>query len=164
MLEAVNSVVSNAPLLRAQTGATDVARSFAANPGRIQEIPQAPFVSPYIHLDVNYDKAVLQIRDGETGDVTRQFPSEQRLQEVRAQQRRIQTQNLQPSESRSEPAPAQGDSGQSAGPTFVSSPEPQVSDVHVHEAQAPTQQQIAAYASGAQTAAPQSGGAVSDNA
>ncbi|MCB9988723.1 MAG: hypothetical protein H6868_05225 [Rhodospirillales bacterium] len=41
---------------------------------------QAPYVSPYIHVDLNYDKAVLQIRDSDTGDVLNQFPSQKRLE------------------------------------------------------------------------------------
>jgi hypothetical protein len=78
MIEAVNAAVTNAQALRGNAEAIDAAHSFAANPDRIQQsLPQAPYVSPYIHMDVNLDKAVLQIRDGETGDVVRQFPSEQ---------------------------------------------------------------------------------------
>ncbi|MCC7305716.1 MAG: hypothetical protein IT558_05595 [Alphaproteobacteria bacterium] len=83
MIEAVNSVVSSAPLARGNTDQVDVAQSYAANPSRVQQarpLPQAPYVSPYIHVDVNHNKAVLQIRDGETGDVVRQFPSETTMQ------------------------------------------------------------------------------------
>jgi hypothetical protein len=90
MIEAVNSTLTNAQLLRgAAEAAASSTRSFAANPDRVQEAasaPQAPYVSPYIALDLNYDKAVLQIRDRDTGDVVRQFPSESRLA---ADQRRV---------------------------------------------------------------------------
>lgn len=105
MIEAVNAVVSNAPLLRGNTEQSAVA--VAANPGRVQEaasLPQAPYVSPYVFVDVNYDKAVLQIRDGDTGDVVRQFPSETALRVKsygarRAQQTQAQTESQQaPSE------------------------------------------------------------------
>ncbi|MBI2234624.1 MAG: flagellar protein FlaG [Micavibrio aeruginosavorus] len=48
-------------------------------------VPQAPYISPYVHLDVNFDKAVLQIRDSETGDVVRQIPSEPALESARRQ-------------------------------------------------------------------------------
>lgn len=87
MIEAVNSVVSNAPLVRGNAEQVSAARSYAASPEvaaqAVARIPQAPYISPYISLDVNYDKAVLLIRDSETGDVLRQFPSESRLQQVR---------------------------------------------------------------------------------
>lgn len=80
MIEAVNSVVANASALRAQAEQVSVARSFTANPERTQEVVQAPYVSPYISMDVNYNKAVLQIRDGDTGDVLKQFPSDTALE------------------------------------------------------------------------------------
>jgi hypothetical protein len=79
MIEAVNAVVANASLLRGSAEQASVARSFAANPARVQEVIQAPYVSPFIYVDVNYDKAVLQIRDSDTGDVLKQFPSEQTM-------------------------------------------------------------------------------------
>ncbi|MCE7887125.1 MAG: hypothetical protein DYH13_06445 [Alphaproteobacteria bacterium PRO2] len=83
MIEAVNAVVANASLLRGSAEQASVARSLTANPERVQEVARAPYVSPFIYMDVNYDKAVLQIRDRDTGDVTKQFPSEQTMQ-VRA--------------------------------------------------------------------------------
>ena len=86
MLEAVNSVLQSAPFVRASSEQTSTADSFAANPERVQRAaPQAPFVSPYIHMDVNFDKAVIQLRNGDTGDVIDQFPSESSL-EQRARQ------------------------------------------------------------------------------
>ncbi len=94
MLEAVNSVISNLPLLRGNAEQVAVARSFAANPDRVQEVPMAPYISPYIHVDVNYDKAVLQLRDSETGDVEAQIPSEERLAQIRESEERRQLQNL----------------------------------------------------------------------
>ena len=86
MIEAVNSTVSNATLVRGVAEQQSVARSFAANPERIQEIPKAPFISPYIRVDTNFDKAVLLIRDSDTGDVIRQFPSESQLEAYRRAQ------------------------------------------------------------------------------
>ena len=84
MIEAVNSVVSNAPLVRIAADQVNVARSFAANPNRVQEaagtdLPKAPYISPYISWSNDYGKAVLQIRDSESGEVVNQFPSETRL-------------------------------------------------------------------------------------
>lgn len=89
MLEAVNSVLSSAPLVRAQTDQVSTADSYAANPERVQRTsPQAPYISPYIYLDVNYDKSVIQLRNGDTGDVEDQYPSEASLQEAARQSAR----------------------------------------------------------------------------
>lgn len=86
MIEAVNSVLANASLLRGHAEQGSSARSFTANPDRVQEAPQAPFVSPYIMVDTNFDQAVLQIRDSNTGDVLRQFPSESALRARQSQE------------------------------------------------------------------------------
>lgn len=76
MLEAVNSVVSNATMLRGNAEQIAATRSFAANPDRVQEVPTAPFLSPYVSLDAINDRAVLQLRDSNTGDIESQIPSE----------------------------------------------------------------------------------------
>lgn len=56
---------------------------------------QAPYLSLYIKVDVNFDKAILQMRDNESGDVLRQIPSESQLEAYR----RAQTSNAaRPSE------------------------------------------------------------------
>ncbi len=87
MIEAVNSVLSNAPYTKAATEQQSVARSFAANPDRIQEATSAaPYISLYIKVDTNFDKAVLQIRDSDTGDVVRQIPTESELEAYRRAQ------------------------------------------------------------------------------
>ena len=80
MLEAVNSVLQNAPLVRGNAEQVSAIESYAANPERVQKAAQAPYVSPYVHVDLTYDKAVLQIRDSDTGDVLNQFPSQKRLE------------------------------------------------------------------------------------
>lgn len=82
MIEAVNSAVANAQVARGSAEQIDAARALAASSERLRSaiVPQAPYVSPYIAVDVNYNKAVLQIRDSETGDVLRQFPSQSRLE------------------------------------------------------------------------------------
>ncbi|MGZ9109358.1 MAG: hypothetical protein ACXW4B_11130 [Micavibrio sp.] len=85
MLEAVNSVLSNAPLVRAQAEQQSTARSLAANPEQVQVVPQAPYISPYIKMDINYDKAIILIRDADTGDTVRQIPSEPALEAARRQ-------------------------------------------------------------------------------
>ncbi|MCK6418079.1 MAG: hypothetical protein L6Q57_03960 [Alphaproteobacteria bacterium] len=86
MIEAVNAVVSNAPLIRGQVDQVDAARAAVeASAPQASEVtsaggPRAPYVSPYIFMDVNFDKAVLQLRDGDSGDVVQQFPSESTLE------------------------------------------------------------------------------------
>lgn len=86
-IEAVNSVLSNAPYTRAVAEQQSVANSYAANPERVQQaVLQAPYLSLYIKVDVNFDKAILQIRDGDTGDVVRQIPSEAQLEAYRRAQ------------------------------------------------------------------------------
>jgi len=87
MIEAVNSVLSNAPYTRAAAEQQSVAASYAANPARVQQAAiQAPYISLFIKVDVNFDKAILQIRDGDTGDVVRQIPTESQLEAYRRAQ------------------------------------------------------------------------------
>ncbi len=79
MIEAVHSVLSNAQAVRASADQSSSTRSFAADPENSVSVPQAPYISPYIVVNAN-NKAVLQIRDSDTGDVLTQYPSETRLQ------------------------------------------------------------------------------------
>jgi hypothetical protein len=85
MFEAVNSVLSNAPLLRGPADQQSSARSLAANPKQVQVVSQAPYVSQYISVDIDYDTAVILIRDSETGDTVRQIPTEPALEAARRQ-------------------------------------------------------------------------------
>ncbi len=87
MIEAVNSVLSNAPYTKAVVQQQSAVNSFAANPARVQQASmQAPYISLYIKVDTNFDKAVLQIRDSDTGDVVRQIPTESQLEAYRRAQ------------------------------------------------------------------------------
>lgn len=87
MLEAVNSVLSNAQYTRAVVEQQSVSNSYAANPERVQQAStQAPYLSLYIKVDTNFDKAILQIRDNESGDVLRQIPTESQLEAYRRAQ------------------------------------------------------------------------------
>lgn len=114
MIEAVNSVLSNAPFTKAVVEQQSVVNSYAANPARLQQAPvQAPYISLYIKVDTNFDKAILQIRDSDTGDVVRQIPTESQLEAYR----RAQTSNAVRSAS-SEPTTISVDSYDSA-PEFV---------------------------------------------
>ena len=84
MIEAVNSAIANASLVRGAAEQLSTARAASAS-SNAQEapsrpLPQAPFVSPFIFVDVNFDTAVIQIRDSDTGNVVDQFPSQSRLE------------------------------------------------------------------------------------
>lgn len=87
MLEAVNSVLSNAQYMRAAAEQQSVLNSFAANPDRVQQAPTvAPYLSLHIKVDNYFDKAILQIRDNQSGDVLRQIPTESQLEAYRRAQ------------------------------------------------------------------------------
>ena len=88
MIEALNSVVSNASAIRIASDQIDVSRasSGSARSGGAPSSPSAPFISPYISVNYNYNEAVIQIRDSNTGDVVDQFPSEARLEQIRRQE------------------------------------------------------------------------------
>ena len=133
MLEAVTSVLQTSQFVRPSAEQTSTVDSFAANPERVQRAaPQAPYISPYIAVDVNYDKAVLQIRNSETGDVEGQFPTQAQLEaqarsaarrQVEAQQQnaasaapQTQAQSAQSPQAERPQAPPTGGSG-SQGPT-----------------------------------------------
>lgn len=86
MIEAVNSTIAASSLTRAVAEQQSSAESFVANPERVQRVAQAPFVSPYISVDTNFDRAVLQIRDSDTGDVLAQYPTQSQLEAYRRAQ------------------------------------------------------------------------------
>lgn len=95
MIEAVNSVLSNAPLVRAGTGQVDASRSLSSGADKVQAVTSAPFISPVIAMNVEFDTAVLEIRDSGTGEVVKQIPSDNRLEA----QRRFSEESLQTAES-----------------------------------------------------------------
>jgi len=107
MIEAVNSVVSNAQLARVSTDQVATLNSFAADQPAVESVargPVAPYVSPYVSVDTRFDTAVIQIRDSDTGDVLTQFPSEPTLQSRQAQAAR--EAQLQRSVAKTAPEPA----------------------------------------------------------
>lgn len=84
MIEAVNSVIASSQLVRNGTEQAASVRpnavsNIAAQPTQAPPIILAPYISPFVYVDNQFNKAVLQIRDSETGEVRRQFPSEQTL-------------------------------------------------------------------------------------
>ncbi len=78
MIEAVNSSVVNTQLLRGnaeQLSASARVEVVSVEPTEKAAPLLAPFVSPYISVDRDRG-AVIQIRDSDTGDVLKEFPSE----------------------------------------------------------------------------------------
>lgn len=146
MIEAVNSVLSNAPLIRGSTEQQSTSRTQAANPDKVQVVAQAPYISPYVHVDVNHDKAVLQLRDPDTGDVVRQIPSEPMLDAMRRQDATLEARRMAQAEESARETRVQQVS-QPVQQVQVQQPAPQT------QAPTPTQQQFAAFASAANFAA-----------
>ncbi len=138
MLEAVNSVLQTSPLTKATAERVSTAESYASNPDKVQKVAQAPYVSPYIHVDLTFDTAVLQIRDSDTGDVLTQFPSESRLAErTRQEKALLAAENAAP---RKQAEVSQGGEAKVAAPESSS-----------HSIPVPSQQ-LAAFESASQTA------------
>ena len=75
MIEGVTSAVANAQVVKSSVKADAVSAS-AKIDVQVADIPSAPYISPYIKMDTSANKAVIQVRDSDTGDVLRQFPSE----------------------------------------------------------------------------------------
>ncbi len=86
MIEAVNSTLSASSATRNVAAQNSTANSLSANPDKVQQVAQAPYVSPYIAIDRSSNRAVLQIRDSDTGDVVRQFPTQGQLDAYRTTQ------------------------------------------------------------------------------
>ena len=111
MIEAVNSTIANATTVRGVVEQINSASVPAAanvvplDTASVPEAPQAPFISPYISVDLEFDKAVLQIRNSETGDVEQQFPTESRLAQI--SQAKIKQEQREPAVRNSAPQPAQ---------------------------------------------------------
>ena len=96
MLEAVNTSLQSSVVNKAAVEQVSPVDSFAGNPDRIQKAAPSTDYTPsslgtlFIHVDTNFDTAVLQVRNSSTKDVLRQFPSEPTLQaRQRAEQARV---------------------------------------------------------------------------
>lgn len=150
MIEAVNSSLQNAALLRASAEQSSNADVFSANPAPAQKIARAPSLSVYV--DVNYNTAVLQYRNAETRDVIDQIPSETLLQNrARDEARRAAAQQeaVQPRTERT-PAPTQQAVQQASVPApQTPTQQTQTADAPAPRTSAPTPQQIAAFTSAA---------------
>lgn len=147
MIEAANSVALNFSTLRGNAEQVASTRSYAANPEKVQEVAQAPYVSPYIYVDVDFDRAVLQIRDSDTGDVVRQFPSESEMET----RRRAATAQSRASTDIPDPEP-KAKTGQKAQVSVSTADTGSSSPAKSSASNPATSQQIAAFTAGAQTA------------
>ena len=84
MLEAITLNVANAAYARVET------QKLATQPAPVRALPAvkasvaAPYVSPYVIVDESSSKAILAVRDSATGNITRQYPTEN---QIRAYQR-----------------------------------------------------------------------------
>ena len=121
MIEAVNSVLSNVSISRGAVEQQSTARSLSANPEKVQEAAKTPFVSPAISIDKQSNRAIIQIRDSDTGDVVQQFPTEGQLKAYRQAQEFSERQRSQ-SESQVREATT---SSSSSASSEVSAPDPQ---------------------------------------
>ncbi|MBL4588703.1 MAG: hypothetical protein JKY11_01315 [Alphaproteobacteria bacterium] len=72
MLEAVNSVLSNAPLIKAAVSAPPAETKRAD----LIKVTSANYISRHVELDPASRRAILQIRDTATGEALKQFPTE----------------------------------------------------------------------------------------
>ena len=153
MIEGVNSSLQNAQLLRASVQQASGADVLSADVAPVQKIARAPSMSVYV--DVDYNTAVLQFRNAETRDVIDQIPSETLLQyRARDEARRAAAQQeaQQPlSEARTQSTSVATPGTETSAPakTTTTQTTPQVADTAAPRTSAPTQQQMAAFASAA---------------
>lgn len=96
MIEGINASLVNTQASRAVVNAVDTVKSFAANPNKIQQAPIVkPYISPFVKVDANAEiRAVLQLRDSNSGEVIRQFPTEKQLQAFARSQEILNTQGV----------------------------------------------------------------------
>lgn len=124
MIEAVNSVLSNVQASRGVVEQQSTARSLSANPDKTQEVAKTPYVSPYISIDRQSNRAVLQIRDSDTGDVVRQFPTEGQLKAYRTAQEFSERQKAQAEAEIRQASGSVQTQSQTADPLIVDTPSP----------------------------------------
>lgn len=83
MIEAVNSAIAAVSVTRSLP--EQGAQSHETHNNSLEAAPSSdggvrtPFISPVVYVNTDYDRAVLQLRDSETGDVVRQIPTDNRL-------------------------------------------------------------------------------------
>ncbi len=146
MIEAVNSVLASAPLVRQYTEQqSGGALSNNSQVESVKTFAQAPYISPFISVDVNFDTAVILLRDAETGDTVRQIPSEGALEARRREQVTEQTSQQSPLDQNVQPVAESAAPVETAAPVKASAPEQTVNTPI-------SQNALSAFASGAQAA------------
>lgn len=139
MIEAVNSAIASAPVLRGTAGRNGASAQVSV-PSAEVSAPQAPFISPFVSVDTESNQAVLQLRDSDTGEVVEQIPSESSLQvKARNSARAIET------DSADAVRDVRVQQGAPAGDAESPSPAPSAPNPQVNVA-------LAALSAGAQTA------------
>lgn len=80
MIEAVNAVVSNSPILRSIAEQTSTTQVLSANPSKIQSAAiSAPYLSPHVDYNGGNSKPIFVVRDSSTGETIKQFPTEAQI-------------------------------------------------------------------------------------
>ncbi len=157
MIEAVNSVLASAPLVRQAAEVQSGASTNLSQTESVRTVTPPPYLSTFISVDVNFDTAVILLRDADTGDTVRQIPSEGALE---ARQRdQVERQNSQQSlvapqvegDALAQDASTSVDSGESGAVPLNSSGDAGVSTSSSSSAPI-SQVALAAFASGAQAA------------
>jgi septum formation inhibitor MinC len=134
MIEATKSTLAQASIAKASSEQSSSAKSFAANPSRVQEVSQAPYISPTVRVDVNMNIAILEFKEAETGDVLIQVPSEQQIRAYQTRKAReeaeleLQLQQQQSTSSASVSSPSPSGASPSSE---VQNVEPRVSETTI---------------------------------
>lgn len=81
MIEAVNSTLQASQIVRpAQDSLQQDSEPVSIDIERERNFAQAPYISPAVDYNLEFDRAVLVLRDSATGEVTDQIPSDSRLE------------------------------------------------------------------------------------
>ena len=137
-VEAVNSVIASSAVARGSVDQISASRAAqVAAPSGDGVSLETPYRSLNVEIDTNYDRAVLQVRDSQTGDVLNQFPSDTALRAQNAAQ-----QSAAP-----QPEPLSGSASQGGGSEAGSSV-PDISTTDIAQAQVASQALSAAAQTG----------------
>jgi len=80
MIEAIKSTLALSVTTKNTVQQNSTAKSLSANPDKTQEVAKVPYVSPYIRVEQETGKAVLQIRDSDTGNIRYEFPTKNQIE------------------------------------------------------------------------------------
>lgn len=83
MIEGVNSSIASSVLVRPAVDQVERVASYSANPNQVQRVAAPPYLSLNVAMNYTIDKAVLQFRDAESGEVLSQIPSEKQIKAYR---------------------------------------------------------------------------------